>query len=506
MSSSRALVPAAPQQQQQNTFKSSIPQLPLIHSPRQQQQSQTISSNPIIVTTSSRTKYVLTSSSNNNNNNDTTTTSNAVVVAASTENQNQQQDRRSLAVGATTATTLSTTSAAAAITSGRRRFLDQNDLRSIKKYVASNCMRPHQHRTGKIKDLVPDSPFEELAERPTDSEVSLALAAINENESALDVPLRFAAPTNLHAPAAVDIQRGMALGSRLLSTLKGSAGLQPHWEAEKQGSERDFAHVVMLRDASMKSDAARRSGDVRKFAAAQHVLGVLHYNANIKEKALPFFRAAAELSARCGDNQWRALNENLACCCLMRLDRFAEAAAYAATTAQYCGPFGKAVCFNNAGVCHAALGNFESAKQCFEGALRNASAAQDSVLDTISRGNLACAQLRLGELAEAQGNLERCLEVCSVAGDSVGSAVILVLLGETLGASGDFKKSVFFFEQALRIANEAKCNEIVKVAQTSIGITKAIGGAQVKLISGIPSQNQNQQNILTSRDILAALK
>src|SRR5205085_263194 len=111
----------------------------------------------------------------------------------------------------------------------------------------------------------------------------------------------------------------------------------------------------------------------------QHVLGVLHYNANVKEKALIFFRAAAELSARADIVQWRVLNENLATCCLVHLQRFKESAALAAQSALACGAYGKAVCYNNAGVANAAAGDNTTAKQFFEAALRNAAAAQDGV-------------------------------------------------------------------------------------------------------------------------------
>ena len=448
--------------------------------PQQQQQ--------VMITTSARTKYVL----------------GAGVGDASATPFNSMAAGRGVAAA-------NATSSASAFGGGGgggggggspRRLLDGSDLRSIRNYIATNSMRPHRHRTGRIHALVPPSPFEALRERPADALVDLSLAAINENESALDVPLRFAAPANLHAPAAVDMQRGVALGARLLATLKGAAGLRPHWDGETTGAEKDYAHVVMVRDATMKSDAARRSGDVRKFAAAQHVLGVMHYNANVMEKALVFFRAAAELSARADVAQWRALNENLATCCMMRLLRWREAAAAALQTSQVCGAYGQAVCLNNAGVCHSAVGDHAAAKHCFDAALRSATAAQDSVLDTISRGNLACAQLRLGELPDAQANLERCLEVCTVAGDSVGSAVVLVLLGETVGAAGDFRRSVFYFEQALRIATECRCAELAKVAQTSIGITKAIGSVQTRL-TGADGVAANAA--VTSREILASL-
>ena len=102
------------------------------------------------------------------------------------------------------------------------RVLTPRDLRTISKYISANQPLQHRHRVGRIAHLIPPAPFMQVKDTHDDI-VMLSLAPVNPRESALDVPLRFAPPSDYHCPAPVDPPTGATLAARLAQFLKGTS-------------------------------------------------------------------------------------------------------------------------------------------------------------------------------------------------------------------------------------------------------------------------------------------
>jgi len=151
----------------------------------------------------------------------------------------------------------------------------------MKKRIAANKGLHPKHRSGKLSDLIPSSPFVTI-EGPQDTSVGLRLAPITAMEWALDIPLRLAAPLSYHAPAINDVPMAAGAGSSLavrLVKLKATNQVPQHWAGEKEGLERDYNPARVIRDLEIEVAVARRSQNPRQYVLSLFSLGALHYNA-----------------------------------------------------------------------------------------------------------------------------------------------------------------------------------------------------------------------------------
>lgn len=469
----------------------SAPSVPAIvgipAAPQQQQGASSSSSTPRMVMSSSRTKYALVVPSA------TTNTTTTVALTSSTsvpQSGGAGGDLGTLVVTAGSHKTLSTTPR-----SGRREKLQQtataggavavpqtlthHHLREISKCIDSNKRLAHQHRFD-VLSLIPKGQFEKI--RPKcDDIVELALAPIHEKESALDVPLRFVAPEGLHAPVMTDPRSNTTIASRIVSLLKGANSLPQHWAGESEGTERDVAKLNAARDAEIRAAAAGRAQQVRNEAHALCCAGAIHYNCGNMEKAAVHFRTAVARFEVVGDARGVAYAHNVLGVILYRKQEYKTALLHHKKQALLSGPYGKAVAQLNLGVCYSALGEHTYAEQAFSDALTNAYECQDGTLETIALGNLGLVTMRQGDIRRSQTFFEQCLEHCSLAGDRVGAAVCLLLLGELYSVVDDTTHALFYYEHAFRVSQEAECADLQEIARVSIGIAKGSASAKEAL-------------------------
>jgi hypothetical protein len=365
------------------------------------------------------------------------------------------------------------------------RVLTPRDLQHISKYIESNKRLQPRHRAGRLGDMIPAAPFQKIEEN-ADTNLGLRLARVNPNESALDIPLRLAVPTEYHVPGMNDLpmQAGSAssLGMRIMTLLKGSSQVPQHTPEETHGTERDVAHCNVIRDWEMRAHVAKRAQQARGHAVALLALGSLHYKAANKDKALRYFTDAAQAFEHSGDARGAALCHNLLGVACMHLQRYDDALLHHRKQGSLSGNYGRCVAQLNLGVCYGATGELESAVQALEDAQASATEADDTVLGTIARGNLGIALMRVGDLRQAQFHIEACLEQCSVAGDKVGAGVCLLLLSDMYCQLGDFPHAQFYAEHALRVSTEAKCTDVADVAKVTIGVARGALAAQAAVM------------------------
>eukprot|EP00388_Colpodella_angusta_P048004 GDKK01074768.1.p1 GENE.GDKK01074768.1~~GDKK01074768.1.p1 ORF type:complete len:198 (-),score=17.75 GDKK01074768.1:73-618(-) len=167
-----------------------------------------------------------------------------------------------------------------------------------------------------------------------------------------------------------------------------------------------------------------------------------------------------------------------------------------------CGSYGKAVARINMGVCYVALEEPQFAVQAFGDALASSVEAKESVLETIATGNKGLAYMRLGQMKAAQTELEGCLEQCSVAGDHVGTVVVLLLLGQNSAACKDYAQGLFYFEHALRVAEHAQCGPLISIAKVSIGVCRGQEESKGQLLAKVGTMGKP----LSVADVVKAME
>ena len=410
------------------------------------------------------------------------------------------------------------------------RLVSDQDLKRIERHITHNQKLQPKHRREKISDLIPVCPFAPVR-GPSDTILLLSLAKVNDKESALDVPLRLAIPTSLHVPGIVDpptVVAGvngamqMSLAMRLVKLLKGTSHVPQHWPTDGGAEDcgavgvdvltcgaahvpKDFAKAhQIVRDWEMKRDMARRKHHIEVFAQAALALGSLHYNASNREQALLYFAEAAAAFREC-DKRGAALCLNLVGVTLMHLGRYEEAlpkhqqfllSSKQSWLGTELGAYCRAVAHSNRAVCYAALGDFSKSFEASRAASDLATECGDPVLETIALGNAGIGAMRTGHYSDAQQYMERCLERCSMSGDKVGAAVCLIFLGNVFLLRKDLQHAHFYFDNALRLAREMKCQDLIYVATLSIGVSK--GTQKQNVVSSMVIQRESQAMLSNS--------
>lgn len=479
---------------------------------------------PIVVSSSSKTRYILAQppnvplppvsprSNSARHNNNATSNSNVGVAAVETAaegNAGALVVADPVATGALTTTGGPTAGAlqSYAPAAPTHTTLTRTDLRSIGNLVTFNSKLRHAHRQHNAAGAIPSLAFAVRLRGPCDDRMGLQVAPIDPQESALDVVLRLTSPEELRIPALKDPKASLPLSSRLVGLLKGSASLPLHGDggvggatvgassssttaggvaADGGGTAKDHSHVRAMRDAKMRIEAAKRQESALNEAKGRCALAALYYNSHNMEGAIQSLSPAAELFESCGHAAGLAFAHCTLGVAYFRNGEYKMALLHFRKLEALCGAYGRAVAQINMGVCYAALEEPQFAQQAFTDAVASAAEpdAGEPVLEAIAVGNQGLAYMRLGQMRQAQAALEECLERCSTAGDHIGTAVVLLLLGQNSAACRDYSQAVFYYEHAMRVATQAgNCAPLLAMAKVSVGVCRGQAEAEGQLMA-----------------------
>ena len=113
---------------------------------------------------------------------------------------------------------------------------------------------------------------------------------------------------------------------------------------------------------------------------------------------------------------------------------------------------GNAYC--NLGNTHLGLGDFKTAKDCYERQLKIAKELVDRSVEGNAYGCLGNAHLSLGNLKTAMDHYERNLKIAKELGDRSGEGKAYDRLGNAHRTLGDFKTAMDYYERQLKITKE----------------------------------------------------
>jgi DNA-binding SARP family transcriptional activator/tetratricopeptide (TPR) repeat protein len=120
-----------------------------------------------------------------------------------------------------------------------------------------------------------------------------------------------------------------------------------------------------------------------------------------------------------------------------------------------CDQAGQAAALNNAGMCHALLGNYQQARACCTHALALFRELQiRDHTEAHTWDSLGYAEHHLGNYAEAARCYSRAYGLFRESGDRLYQAVTLGHLGDTRDAAGDSRQACDAWQQALEILDE----------------------------------------------------
>ncbi|CAJ1011753.1 putative Anaphase-promoting complex subunit 5/Tetratricopeptide repeat [Leishmania naiffi] len=368
----------------------------------------------------------------------------------------------------------------AVVTSDSKTLLSRDDLRCIDRFVekrvvsatyANGTQPPPSHG-------IPTLPFEKVSEN-CDRVLLLSVSAIHEHESALDVPLRFMAPEEYHAPALEEPPTRVPLARRIVALLQGADSAAVSWRhTPPAAKDNTVTEIQATKDAEALAHSSLRAGKKSKAAQLFCVSGCFAYNYGNMELAVRCFRKALDVAEELEDARCLAFCHNILGVCFYRLGEYKMSLVHHKKQEALGGSYARAVAEMNMGVSYAALGELEFAQQAFEDALLNARETDDSMLLTIALGNVGLVSLRIGDMRTAQMHLEQCLEQCSIAGDKSGASLCLLLLGEVYSLIHDHQHALFYYKHAYRVGGEANNPDVVSLARVSIGIAQ--GNAAIR--------------------------
>lgn len=362
----------------------------------------------------------------------------------------------------------------AVVASDDKTLLSRDDLRDIDRFVEKRVVSATYVAVAEPPPSqgIPALPFEKVSEN-CDAELQLSVSAINERESALDVPLRFVAPEEYHAPALEEPPSRLPLARRIAALLQGASCTTVAWRyAPPVAKDYTVTEIQATKDADARAQSSLRAGKKGKAAQLFCVSGCLYYNYGNMEWAVNSFKRALGIAEELEDARCMAFCHNVLGTCFFRLGEYKMALIHHKKQEALGGSYARAVAETNMGVSYAALGELEFAQQAFEDALLNARQTDDSMLLTIALGNVGLVSLRIGDMRAAQSHLEQCLEQCSIAGDKSGASLCLLLLGEVYSLIHDYQHALFYYEHAYRVGGEANNSDVVNLARVSIGIAR----------------------------------
>ena len=143
---------------------------------------------------------------------------------------------------------------------------------------------------------------------------------------------------------------------------------------------------------------------------------------------------------------------------------------------------GEGAAYSNLGNCHFNLGDFKTAIEYHERALKNAKELGTRQSEGGAYGNLGNAYCCLGEFKTATDYFERDLKIAKELSDSVGEGRAYSNLGNTHARLGDFKMALDYYERHLKIAEELGDRSGEGKAYGNLGITyQSLGGFQTAI-------------------------
>ncbi|KAG8344490.1 putative Tetratricopeptide repeat [Trypanosoma vivax] len=362
----------------------------------------------------------------------------------------------------------------AVLPAASRNLLGKSDLKAIERYIELNRNHRFMDRDGAAPDVIPDVPFQRRY--GGDESLQLAVKTFHSRESALDVPLRFLTPEYFHTPPLEDPPSHLPLSRRVVALLKGVESVPSRWVGRRPGASSmegpGMAELKTLKDTISRTQSAVRAGDARDAAIQFCATASLHYNSGNMELARSFFNKALSAFEGVEDVRGIAFCHNILGVCHQHLHEYKVALLHHRKQEALGGCYSRAVAQINMGVCYGALGELGFAEDVLEDALANASACENSLLETIALGNQGLNYMRMGNMRAAQTRLEQCLEKCSLSGDKGGASICLLLLGEMYSLIQDHRHALFYYEHSFRVGGEAGCHDVVDVARVCIGISR----------------------------------
>ncbi|CAD2217664.1 hypothetical protein AGDE_03208 [Angomonas deanei] len=374
--------------------------------------------------------------------------------------------------------TSSTRKKYAVVPSASRTLLNRDELRRIDRAMDTTDISANHRPQHLPSSTIPSLPFDRINTNGDDV-LGLAVCPVGENESALNVPLRFVAPEEFNLPDLQDPPSSLTLARRLGALMKGAESVTTTWTRRPAVRKEDTTtKISALSDAETRAQSALRAGQADRAARLFCLVGCLHYNSANMELALGGFEKALECFERAQQPRGAALCHNMLGVCNYHLGRYKTSLVHHKQQETLGGAYAAAVAQTNMGVCYAALGDLEFAVQAFEDALESAKASREIMLETIGEGNLGLISLKIRNMRAAQAHLELCLEHCSAAGDKSGACICLLLLGEVYAIMNDYQHALFYYEHAYRIGGEASNPDVVSIARVCIGVTR--GNAHIR--------------------------
>lgn len=356
-----------------------------------------------------------------------------------------------------------------------KTLLSRDELRSIDRYVSTAAVSGSSGSTAlvRVSEKIPELPFERVQTRQ-DEMLGLHVRSIRSQEPALDVPLRFEAPEELHLPPVEDPPSRLPLAGRVGALIKGSESVSVAWSQSHAGNVAtpEGSATGTLKDAETRALSAVRSGNESQAAILFTSLAVLQYNHGNWEAAVGAFGKAIPLFEGTGNAKGVAFCHNLVGLCHFHLGEYKMALVHYKKQEALGAGYVRCVGQISMGVSYAALGELEFASQALEDALASAREVEEPMLETVALGDLGIIALRTGNMRAAQNHLEQCLEQCSLVGDKSGAATCLLLLGHVYSHIHDYSHAAFYYEHAYRVSSEAGLSETAAAARVNSGVAR----------------------------------
>ncbi|XP_024524951.1 tetratricopeptide repeat protein 28-like [Selaginella moellendorffii] len=237
---------------------------------------------------------------------------------------------------------------------------------------------------------------------------------------------------------------------------------------------------------------------MKQEASAVLCLGVLYDNGQDYTRAVENYKKFCELCQNTGDAKGEAMGYNFIACSLQEDQdkklktekvekvgpmgelelsteatmQYEEALAYHEQHAHLADLEGKYMAYTNAGILHAALGNWIEAARSHRKALKCATYMRRPEYQSVAVGNLAYLLLRRRKLGASRLCTKRYLQICESLGFTEGEARGHYMLGHIFTQQRKLSEAAEEFRTAGRIAKSINNMVLEHAAKVLIGVSK----------------------------------